>query len=95
MITVMDGNLVINTTVCEKNYIYEETMGVLAVSANLTIANSQFINAQSSYYYTQVSNNELGLMNGAFLSIGRNSTITVTDSTFSGGRGLHGGCICI
>ena len=46
-------------------------------------------------WYTQLENKYLGDMNGAFLSIGRNSTLYINDTLFSGGRGVYGGCISI
>lgn len=64
--------------------------------SSLVIESCTFLNSQTQdSYYTAYANKQLGDLNGGFISIGPNSTVSVSQSKFTGARTATGGCIAI
>lgn len=95
LITILNGNLVINNCQFYNNFIYYDTEGIFGVGANLTIIGCNFQQNQYAQYYTRLANPYLGDVNGDWVSLGTNSTMWIYNSTFNKGRGVYGGCINI
>lgn len=91
----MEGYLEIYDCDFNSNFIYFDTIGVYASHSTLWIKQTQMKDEQRQNWYDQLENRLLGDMSGAFVNIGTNSTVYISNSHLEGGRATYGGCISI
>ena len=95
--TVLDSNLKITEVdfELENDQITTDSAGIHTAYSKIEIVDSNFKGPSFGYLYERIYSLNIEDMNGAFIAAYQYSNLTITDTTFKGGRGNMGGCILL